>query len=242
MRNFLLLLPFALAFFIQELHAQTVVSGTAEDINAVKLQQGRYIFAENTDKSESVAIENAKTLLADEVSSRFTSTPGKNTTSVAGARIIVAKRGPYFRAFAYVDTEGSAKPEERIPASDKVEPRRAKIVADAPAVVDKKDTESSRVKEKGSSPLMEITRFDQMKALIDSLDADGLLIDYGKYATLPESGDCYIVIYDRTGLIKARLKRESKSIRNIVTGAPDDPSNYPGCGALWFRTFNSRLN
>ena len=242
MRNLLLLLSFSMAFFIQELHAQTVVSGTAEDINAVKLQQGRYIFAESTDKSESVAIENAKTLLADEVSSRFTSTPGKNTPSVAHARIIVAKRGPYFRAFAYVDMEGSAKLEERIPAPDKVAPRQAKTVAETPVVVDEKDVESSRVEETERSSLMEITRFDQMKALIGSLDADGLLIDYGKYATLPESGDCYIVIYDRTGLIKARLKRESKSIRNMVTGETDDPSNYPGCGALWFRTFNSRLN
>ena len=217
----------ACVFFVQGMRAQTVISGTAEDINSVKQEQGGYVFAESTDKSEGVAVENVKALLLDQIESWSAANPSRTVPSMDDVRIIVAKRGPYSRAFAYVSVEESASPEMTAPESVEVS-QEAGMTA-------------TGMTEAGSS-LSEISRFDQLRAFIGALEEKELLIDYGKFATLPKTGDCYIVVYDRSGLIKAKLRRASKELLNLETGERDDLSNYPGCGALWFRTFNSRLN
>ena len=208
-------------FFVQGTRAQSIISGTAEDINSVKQEQGGYVFAESTQKSEGAAIENVKTLLLDQIESWSAANPSREVPSMDDAHIIVAKRNSFFRAFAYVSVKESDAPAMTAPES--VEARQEAVMTEA------------------SSSLLEISRFDQMKAFISVLEENELLIDYGKFATLPKIGDCYIVVYDPAGLIKAKLRRASNELLNLETGEGDELSNYPGCGALWFRTFNSRL-
>lgn len=227
MRKLLFLL---LIFSVQVMAAQTVIPGTVDDINAIKIQQDKYISAEFTGKSEDEAVDNVKSLLVDQIGYWVSLNAGEDAPEAGQARIIVIKRGPYFRAFAYVEIEKKPSKPENITPERTVE-QEPKV--ETPVVAPQKPSEGS--------PLSDVRTFDQVKPFIEALDDKGLLIDYGKYATLPESGNCFMFVYDRSGAIVARLSRENRELRNMDTNRPDSFSNFPGCGAIWFRTFNGKL-
>lgn len=83
--------------------------------------------------------------------------------------------------------------------------------------------------------MLSISDFDQIRPFISGLQDKGILLDYGKYATLPES-EAFLFVYSREGKIVAILKNNSDGQINISTGHIDDIRNYKGCGAIWFRT------
>lgn len=218
----------SLVLSIPALTAQTIVPGTIENINAIKIQQDSYIFAEYTGKTESEALDNVKSLLEDQIIYWASMTAGKDTPKLDNAQIIVIQRGPYFRAFAFVAKEKTSSLVETVSAEASAEgPVMGEAVPEPPS---------------GVGPMSGIRHFDQIKPFIDGLEEKGLLIDYGKFATLPENGNCFLFIYDRSGSIVARLKRENKDIRNVDTRGLESLSDYPGCGAIWFRTFDSKLD
>ena len=76
--------------------------------------------------------------------------------------------------------------------------------------------------------------FFELKEIMEPLKENGDIKDYGKYATAENIDDCYLIIYDPAGNIKAILSRGSEERLNIRTGKPDLISNYRGCGAIWF--------
>lgn len=231
MRKLLFLL---LIFSVQVMAAQTVIPGTVDDINAIKIQQDKYISAEFTGKSEDEAVDNVKSLLVDQIGYWVSLNAGEEAPEVGKARIIVLQRGPYFRAFAYVKIkEKPSKPENITPERTVEQESKVETLVET--------TEVAPQEPSADSPLSDVRTFDQVKPFIETLDDKGLLIDYGKYATLPESGNCFMFVYDRSGAIVARLSRENRELRNMDTNRPDSFSNFPGCGAIWFRTFNGKL-
>lgn len=225
----------SLIFSVQVMAAQTVIPGTVDDINAIKMQQDKYISAEFTGKSEDEAVDNVKSLLVDQIEYWVSLNAGEDVPEAGQARIIVLKRGTYFRAFAYVKIkEKPSKPENITPERTVDQESKVETRVETTEVAPRKPSEGS--------PLSDVRTFDQVKPFIETLEDKGLLIDYGKYATLPESGNCFMVVYDRSGAIVARLRRENRELRNMDTNRPDSFSNYPGCGAIWFRTFNGKLD
>lgn len=76
--------------------------------------------------------------------------------------------------------------------------------------------------------------FFELKEIMEPLKAKGDIKDYGKYATAENLDDCYLIIYDPAGNIKAILSKGTKERQNLKTGKPDLISNYRGCGAIWF--------
>lgn len=76
--------------------------------------------------------------------------------------------------------------------------------------------------------------FFELKEIMEPLKEMGDIKDYGKYATAENIDDCYLIIYDPAGNIKAILSKGTKERRNLKTGKPDLISNYRGCGAIWF--------
>ena len=214
--------------------AQSVITGSVDDINAINIQQDKYVFAEFTDKSESIAVDNVKSLLGDQIDYWVSMNVGKDAPIVRDAKIIILKRGSYFRAFAYVETDKNPALVETAPSPAVVKKLENKETVEKPVVVPQEPM--------SGGPLSGVRTFDQVKPFIEALDEKGLLIDYGKFTTLPETGNCYILVYDRNGAIAARLKRENRELQNLDTDRLDSFSNYPGCGATWFRTFNGKLN
>jgi len=76
--------------------------------------------------------------------------------------------------------------------------------------------------------------FFELKEIMEPLKRQGYITDYGKYASAENPEECYLVIYDAAGNIKALLGKGDESRPNLSTGQDDSLTNYRGCGAIWF--------
>ena len=76
--------------------------------------------------------------------------------------------------------------------------------------------------------------FFELKQIMEPLKQKGDIIDYGKYATAMKPEECYLIVYDPAGNIKALLGKGKKVRLNLKTGKDDSIKNYRGCGAIWF--------
>ena len=80
--------------------------------------------------------------------------------------------------------------------------------------------------------------FFELKQIMEPLKAKGDIIDYGKFATAKHPEDCYLIVYDPAGNIKALLGKGDKVRPNLKTGKDDNIQNYRGCGAIWLTIKN----
>lgn len=76
--------------------------------------------------------------------------------------------------------------------------------------------------------------FFELRQIMEPLKEKGDIKDYGKYATAEKPEECYLVVYDPAGNIKALLGKGDKVRPNLKTGKDDSIKNYRGCGAIWF--------
>lgn len=77
--------------------------------------------------------------------------------------------------------------------------------------------------------------FFELRQIMEPLKAKGDIADYGKYATAEKPEDCFLIIYDPAGNIRALLGKGEEGTRsNMITGKADGIANYRGCGAIWF--------
>lgn len=76
--------------------------------------------------------------------------------------------------------------------------------------------------------------FFELKQIMEPLKQKGDILDYGKYATANNPENCYLIVYDPAGNIKALLDKGEKVRKNLKTGKEDSIKNYRGCGAIWF--------
>lgn len=76
--------------------------------------------------------------------------------------------------------------------------------------------------------------FFELKQILEPLKQKGEIVDYGKYATAKKPEDCYLIVYDPAGNIKALLGKGEEVRQNLKTGKEDSIMNYHGCGAIWF--------
>lgn len=76
--------------------------------------------------------------------------------------------------------------------------------------------------------------FFELKQIMEPLKEKGDIKAYGKYATAKKPEECYLVVYDPAGNIKALLGKGDKVRQNLKTGKDDSIKNYRGCGAIWF--------
>lgn len=80
--------------------------------------------------------------------------------------------------------------------------------------------------------------FFELKQIMEPLKQKGEIVDYGKYATAKKPEDCYLIVYDPAGNIKALLGKGEEVRQNLKTGKEDSIMNYHGCGAIWFTLKN----
>ena len=76
--------------------------------------------------------------------------------------------------------------------------------------------------------------FFELKHILPPLKADGSIVNYGKLATAEKLEECYLIVYDIAGNIKALLGKGEETRPNLKTGRDDNLANYRGCGAIWF--------
>jgi len=226
--------------------AQTAAD-VAKSINKVK-RDTMYIYAESTTKDLSEAYANARAILEMKVGEWV-----RNQHPDEGIEVCIVKakehflqldtrRGELYRAFVYV------RKSDIMPVADKSEVtvlevspmKRPDSIEPAPAIIVTEDNPAE-----ADAPALELTSEEkQMKQVrsfydvepyIKGLKSKGKLVNYGKYATMPEGEDCHLFVYDKQGNISALLRKTGSAQYNLNTLKEDNVKNYKNCGAIWFQ-------
>jgi len=80
-----------------------------------------------------------------------------------------------------------------------------------------------------------VTSFYDLKSVMVPFKKSGKITRLGKYTTMDEPTESYLIIYDTNGYIRAVLGKGSDSRENLKTKKEDTERNYKGCGAIWFQ-------
>lgn len=239
-------------------HTAMAQTSAAKQINAIK-QDTAYLYAEATMQTWDEAYQGAKAILEATVqewaNDRKLGDEAKAFLAKSDKKILEIKtqRGNYIRAFLYVkkadivpvgksqdvmvidNNKGSSKPiqikampEKKARKRDIEQARNGNLKSKVEEVEEATDPAQER-------QMLEVSSFQQIEPLVESLKGQGLLEDYGKYKTLPQSGTCYIFIYNRSGQVPAVLKKTDGTVVNLSTHKTDNITNYKDCGAIWLR-------
>lgn len=195
-----------------------------KEINKVK-KSSQYIYAESTAPTEEEARAYAEERLFDEVN-KWVSTQKKMKGS---ANLVVNNRKELwttlsmprgtnmFRYFVYV------RKKDIIPTDNAV------VIANEslPAVEEKLQP----VLPEAINLLAGITDYYAMAEKVKQLKAEGKIEDYGRYASLDDPDECYLIIYNKEAKVVAILTPGPERL-NIKTNQPDGVANYSGCGAI----------
>ena len=195
-----------------------------KEINKIK-KSSQYIYAESTAPTEEDARAYAEERLFDEVN-KWVSTQKKMKGS---ANLVVNNRKELwttlsmprgtnmYRYFIYV------KKKDIIPTDNAV------VIANEsrPAVEEKLQP----VLPEAVNLLAGITDYYAMAEKVKQLKAEGKIEDYGRYASLDDPDECYLIIYTREGKVVAILTPGPERL-NVKTNQPDGVANYSGCGAI----------
>lgn len=243
------------AVSIQKPSQETAVT----EINLIKSQPDKYIFAESTCATWEEALDNAQFVLGTEIEMWF---KDQNQTDVSGYVVkaqknvlgIQSMRGNRFRAFLYV------KKEDIMPYStqdqlvvvpiggggtsiNKLDNGQTNVTPALPPTTS--PTPQSQPQRAPQVNTYQPTKFEQeilsivdannIGSFIKRLQAEGKITSYGKYKDMPSSIDCYLFVYNREMQIAAYLKKTGQSYINLRKGTTDHITNYQGCGAYWFQ-------
>lgn len=195
-----------------------------KEINKIK-KSSQYIYAESTAPTEEDARAYAEERLFDEVN-KWVSTQKKMKGS---ANLVVNNRKELwttlsmprgtnmYRYFIYV------KKKDIIPTDNAV------VIANEslPAVEEKLQP----VLPEAINLLAGITDYYAMAEKVKQLKAEGKIEDYGRYASLDDPDECYLIIYNKEAKVVAILTPGPERL-NIKTNQPDGVANYSGCGAI----------
>ena len=201
-----------------------------EAINAVK-KDTAFLYAEATMASKEEAAQVACELLQGEIIrwSEEKRIPIDSITACklsATADTMVAQRAALHRVFCYIN-------------KDRIMPLASPEKRDS-SLLNEKTKETLMRKfalKKDNGVLKKILHaknFFELREIMEPLKERGDIVDYGKYASMKNPADCYLIVYDPAGNICAWLDKGSDTRRNLKTGKEDTVKNYRGCGAIWF--------
>lgn len=232
---------------VPESAAQT---SAVERINAIK-RDTTYLYAEATTKIKEESLEYAKALLETNISQWLDKNKvGADEASAAIAKCInrispiETNRGELQRAFVYVKKSDIITFND---ATDLVLVKKTKNKDMEPSHDNEAKPAIVNIKARGSVDVMtynpndfeksmlNVKSFPAIKDFISALKAEGRVEEFGKYQTIPSSGECYLFVYDKTGNIPACLHKTPAGYVNIKDCSVDSIKNYDGCGAIWFR-------
>lgn len=173
------------------------------------------------------------------------------------------KRGVRTRAFVYVKkkdivliygegqivlNEEELQPLSTISSSSSVVPEKEEqmsvdekqddVVAESAKVSEPVVTEQQAfpVVQNEKSPIdmvLEAPTMAEMKPVFATLKGAGK-ISYGVYSAGVNKPDCYLLFYDRQGVIKGVVKKNGESYTDVRTGSVVSLASYSGLGTYWF--------
>ncbi len=137
---------------------------------------------------------------------------------------------------APVKEESTPVKEESAPVKEESTPVKEESAPDkevsAPVIEEPKvKTIEDEVLEK----ILQVRSFYDLEKTMKPLKEEGKIVDFGKYTTMSDPANSYLIIYDQEANIKAVLGKGTDSRKNLKTGANDSEKNYRGCGAIWYK-------
>lgn len=212
-------------------------------INAIK-KNADYLYGEATmavqTDAASLAYEQLQKQVFDWAQRDSITLKVKSVTEINRlADTLMMRRAEMYRVFAYVRksdlTEPSAPPQDSL-VNDSVK----SLVNDSVRQVIRQRFFGKRNRQNDALlRIKEAKNFFELKAIMQPLKERGDIIDYGKYATAKQPEQCYLIVYDPAGNIRALLGKGDNVRKNLKTGSDDGIGNYRGCGAIWF-TLNEK--
>lgn len=203
-----------------------------EDINAIK-KSSEFLYAEATMPTTAEADSTAREMLHSEIIRWSVEELQQPMDSLATLRLceeadtMMTPRANMFRVFTFI-------------RKNKVSPM-FKLQADEPSLLNDSTKKNllrrfapKKIDNGTLQEIMKARNFFELKEIMEPLKKEGKIIDYGKYATAKNPEECYLIVYDPAGNIKAWLNKGKDPRRNLKTQKPDPISNYRGCGAIWF--------
>lgn len=229
------------------LWAQSSIS----DINRIKRDKD-YIYGEATLDKKEAALKLAYELLEVEIKN-WAARKDPKISSVLASKVheyadtIILKRHNMVRAFVYVKTSNlkavkgksltvevnNDTPVTLPPPSVEEQAEPVIEVADTPAPLTVPTAKP--IREEVLEQLMAIESFYDLEKAMKPLKQAGKITDFGKYTTMGNPAECYLIIYDKQAQIVAVLDKGTDKRRNLKTGLDDSEKNYHGCGAIWLK-------
>ena len=211
-----------------------VLSTFADDnqvaqINAIK-KSNDYIYGDATMPTQADAISFAYEKLQKEImdwaQNDNIALKVKSAIEINNlADTIMTRRAEMYRVFAYVkkaDLMSDTQPKDSLVTDSVMQVIKQRFGG-------KKSRQSDALLR-----IKEAKTFFELKEIMQPLKENGDIIDYGKYATAEHPEQCYLIVYDPVGNIRAILDKGGDVRKNLKTGSDDSISNYRGCGAIWF--------
>lgn len=240
----------SLLFIAVTMMAQTSMS----EINRIK-RDAEYLYGEATMNDKQAALQLAYELLETEIKN-WAAAKNSKITSVTASKIfevadtIILSRHNMIRAFVYVSTKNLKAQKGKTltieinksePITKPVLEKKEEPVVQAnpvtPATVIKEEPKkvvSTQPKNDALEKILKLTSFYDLEKTIEPLRIEGKVKSYGKYATMKNPEECYLIIYDTDANIRAILGKGTDSRKNLCTGKDDTEKAYKGCGAFWF--------
>lgn len=229
-------------------------------INTIKKSK-EYLYSDITMSTQAEAASQAFDELQQEILMWANDRAQKKIGSVSPTKInqlidtIVVRRAEMYRVFAYVekvklvpifsewnlvllddqDCDSGKLPETNPKQSEQVtEENKKDSSVINPQVVE--ILKNNFLAKKGGviDQIKKAKNFFELKQIMEPLKEKGDITGYGKYATAEKPEDCYLIVYDPAGNIKALLGKGKEVRQNLKTGKDDSIKNYLGCGAIWF--------
>ncbi len=240
----------SLLFIAVTMMAQTSMS----EINRIK-RDAEYLYGEATMNDKQAALQLAYELLETEIKN-WAAAKNSKITSVTASKIfevadtIILSRRNMIRAFVYVSTKNLKAQKGKTltieinksePITKTVVEKKEETVVQAnpvtPATVIKEEPKKvvpTKPKNAALEKILRLTTFYDLEKTIEPLRIEGKVKSYGKYATMKNPEECYLIIYDTDANIRAILGKGTDSRKNLRTGKDDTERAYKGCGAFWF--------
>lgn len=232
----------------------TMAQTTMGEINRIK-RDSEYLYGEATMNDKQAALQLAYELLETEIKN-WAAAKNSKITSVTASKIfevadtIILSRHNMIRAFVYVSTKNLKAQKGKTltieinksePITKPVVEKKEEPVVQAnpvtPATVIKEEPKKvvpTKPKNDALEKLLKLTSFYDLEKTIEPLRIEGKIKSYGKYATMKNPEECYLIIYDTDANIRAILGKGTDSRKNLRTGKDDTERAYKGCGAFWF--------
>lgn len=233
----------------------TVAQTSMEEINRIK-RDSEFLYGEATLNDKQAAVQLAYELLETEIKN-WAAAKNSKITSVTASKIfeiadtILLSRHNMIRAFVYVSTKNlkaqkgktltieinKSEPLTKPVVEEKPKEEPVKVNPVTPATViraEKPVVAKPKPANDALDKILKVTTFYDLEKTLEPLRIEGKVKSYGKYSTMKNPAECYLIIYDTDANIRAVLGKGTDSRKNLRTGKDDTEKAYKGCGALWF--------